>query len=627
MDHQDNQIFGKNQTIDQESILPLGISGIALSHQVLMHDRDVRLASKHEIEIKQLKRSLQEKDKEIEDLQQKLKEVNEKNNDLQIKLNTKDREVEQLKQRIQTLEDEKKDLQDELSRVETKLKRLENEVKTLNKSSRSHEEENKKLKEDLQRVEYSLKTTETKLTTENEKLKKEVKQLKETQVMPMLEPPRVPLPPTFQSMALLHFGELCWQIQGKMYKKVLPKHYVPVRSYKVKNIDKDVKKLAQTDEERNAAKERWKVLKSKLNWSEELEEAIKSLQDSRNIEAHPRISESSLLDFAKVLEKDGILKGWLSLERVSELIEIWKPLSHQVLMHDRDVRLASKHEIEIKQLKRSLQEKDKEIEDLQQKLKEVNEKNHDLLIKLNTKDREVEQLKQRIQALEDEKKDLEDELSRVETKLKRLENEVKTLNKSSRSHEEENQKLKEDLQKVEYSLKTTQAKLTTENEKLKKEVKQLKETHVLPMLEPPRVPLPPTIQSRALLHFGELCCQIQGKMYKKVLPKHYVAVRSYKVKNIEKDVKKLAQTDEERTIAKERWEVLKSKLNWSEELEEAIKSLQDSRNVEAHPRISESSLHEYATVLEEDGILKGWLSLERVNELIEIWKRLKCEEE
>ncbi|XP_020911838.1 COP1-interactive protein 1 [Exaiptasia diaphana] len=325
MNREARHILGTNQTTEQER-LPMDLGEITLASQILLPGRTTGLASKHEIEIKQLKRSLQEKDEEIADLRQKLQDVYEKNNDLQIKLNTKDREVEQLKERIQTLEDEKKDLQVELSGVETKLKTVDSEVKALKKSTSSHEEENQKLKEDLQRVEYSLKTTETKLTTENEKLKKEVKQLKETQVMPMLEPPRAPLPSTFQSMALLHFGELCWQIQGKMYKKVLPKHYVPVRSYKVKNIDKDVKKLAQTDEERNAAKERWKVLKSKLNWSEELEEAIKSLQDSRNIEAHPRISESSLLDFAKVLEEDGILKGWLSLERVSELIEIWKRL-------------------------------------------------------------------------------------------------------------------------------------------------------------------------------------------------------------------------------------------------------------------------------------------------------------
>lgn len=318
------QLFGKNQaTTDQER---LNIGEITLG-QILVSGGGAGLASKHEFEIEDLKRRLEEKEVELADLRQKLKEIHEKNNDLQIKLNTKDKEVEQLKERIQTLEDEKRDLQDELSQVETKLKRLESEVKALNKSSRSHEEENQKLKENLQKVEYSLKTTEEKLNTENEKLKREVKQLREAQTVPMFEPSRMPvLPPSLQSAALLHFGELCWQIQGKMYQKVLPKYYTPVRSYKVKNIEKDVKKLVKTDEERNAANERWTVLKSKLNWSEDLEETIKSLQESRNIEAHPRISERSLHEYASVLEEDGILKGWLSREKVDELIEIWKHL-------------------------------------------------------------------------------------------------------------------------------------------------------------------------------------------------------------------------------------------------------------------------------------------------------------
>ncbi|XP_020911749.1 tropomyosin-1 [Exaiptasia diaphana] len=233
MSQQERQILGRNQTIDLEKSVPLGISEIALS-QILMPDRGVRLANKHEIEIECLKQRLEEKEVEIADLRQKLKEIHEKNNDLQIKLNTKDREVEQLKHRIQTLEDEKKDLQDELSEVKTKVKRLESDVKSLTESSRSDEEEKIRLKEDLQKVEYSLKTTEEKLTTENEKLKKEVKQLKETHVVSMLEPPRLLVLPSSQNAALLHFGELCWQIQGKMYKKVLPKYFSQYRSYKVK---------------------------------------------------------------------------------------------------------------------------------------------------------------------------------------------------------------------------------------------------------------------------------------------------------------------------------------------------------------------------------------------------------
>ncbi|KXJ08514.1 myosin-9 [Exaiptasia diaphana] len=321
MSLQDRLALGGHQfqTTDQESSMSITL------RQILMSDKEAQ----HSIEIESLKKQLEEKDVEIADLQQKLTKIQEKNNDLQIKLNTKDKEVEELKEKIEILEEEKAKLQDELSHVESKLKRLENDVKTLTKSSKSHEKENQKLKENLQKVEYSLRTTEEKLTSENEKLKREVKQMRETRTLPMLEQPRVPIQPKLQSAALLHLGELCWQIQGKLYQKVLPEYYTPVRSYKVKNIERDVKKLVQTDEERNAAKKRWEILKSKLNWCEEVEEAIKSLQDSRNLEAHPPIDETLLHKYASALEEDGILKGWLSLERVNKLIDIWKSLKSE----------------------------------------------------------------------------------------------------------------------------------------------------------------------------------------------------------------------------------------------------------------------------------------------------------
>ncbi|KAK3718282.1 hypothetical protein QZH41_001250 [Actinostola sp. cb2023] len=285
-------------------------------------------AQQHEADIRSLRKLLQDKDKEIADLRQNLKEIQENNNDLQIKLKTKDDEVNALKERIQTLEDEKNDLQEELSRVEAKVKRLENDTKNLTKTSKLHEEENRKLKEDLQKVEYRLKTAETNLTTVNEKLTEELRQLKaEARLLPaVMDQARFPIQASEQSMAMLHLGELCWQIQGSMYKKVLPKYYTPLRSYKVKSIEKDVRKLVKEEDERKEATDRWKMLKSKLNWNDEFEEALRSLQDSRNIEAHPMLNETELKLHAMVLEKEGILKGWLSLERVNGLIDIWKGL-------------------------------------------------------------------------------------------------------------------------------------------------------------------------------------------------------------------------------------------------------------------------------------------------------------
>lgn len=93
----------------------------------------------------------------------------------------------------------------------------------------------------------------------------------------------------------------------------------------MKNIWRDLDKLPQLKEEKERSRKKWEEVKQKLKWDECYEDAIKSLQESRNMNAHPApLTEEGLSQAAKLMDSKGNLKGWLSLTRVNELISMWK---------------------------------------------------------------------------------------------------------------------------------------------------------------------------------------------------------------------------------------------------------------------------------------------------------------
>ena len=138
----------------------------------------------------------------------------------------------------------------------------------------------------------------------------------------MLAPP--PISPDLQ--ASLRLGELSRQLQAKMYAYVLPQSYTPIANYKVKTIRRDVERLPKTEEEKQTARQKWEELQKKLSWNDMYEEAMKLLQENRNVDAHPRITVKLLQEAAEVMETKGNLKGWLTRECVDVLIDMWKQL-------------------------------------------------------------------------------------------------------------------------------------------------------------------------------------------------------------------------------------------------------------------------------------------------------------
>ncbi|XP_031570245.1 uncharacterized protein LOC116304624 [Actinia tenebrosa] len=138
------------------------------------------------------------------------------------------------------------------------------------------------------------------------------------------------VPASEDANALKNLGEMCLQIQAGFYKKILPGYFTPIRSYKVATLKKDIEKLSKTVNEKAEARKRWEDLKSTLQLKEEdFEEALDALQEGYNRSHNlkpPNLNVKVLKESAESLERQKILKGWISLERVNGLIDIWKNL-------------------------------------------------------------------------------------------------------------------------------------------------------------------------------------------------------------------------------------------------------------------------------------------------------------
>ncbi|XP_078349167.1 uncharacterized protein LOC144634089 [Oculina patagonica] len=291
----------------------------------------------HGEKIESLNKELKKKDGEIVALQKSLKELREKNDELNSALKSKDVEIETLRSRIDELEEDKRELQRKLGSVETDLGLLTREVEKLGKAKSTQDQTYLKLKQDLERVVRNIEAVKEDLEKkqkENDDLKKELKDLKESQhkgLLPLMLgakglPIKPPLPqiPQTSLEALLHLGEMCRQLQIKMYKSVFPNSFVENINYKVETIHRHLnKKLSNTEE----AQKKWVKIQEKFHWSENHEEAINLLRETRNAEAHPEISKESLqlaISITDQANKSSGEAGWFTSQLLNELMHMWE---------------------------------------------------------------------------------------------------------------------------------------------------------------------------------------------------------------------------------------------------------------------------------------------------------------
>lgn len=260
----------------------------------------------------------------------------------------------------------------------------------------------------------------------------------------------------------------------------------------------------------------------------------------------------------------------------------------------RDSEIVHNHTKQIASLRREIEEKDEAISRFNKDLKDLREQNDELKITVESKDEEIKALKEKINKLESEKKTLE-------TKLEAVRKEVDELKERNVTMEMEVKALKKEVKNLREEVQDRRSSVSE------------------------RMPLPFQFDhavEKASLVLGQLCWRIQAMMYKNVLPSSYDDRTSYKVKHIEEDIEEL-EDDQQKVEAKKRWATLKKKLNWKKlQHTRAMKSIQGARNDTAHPDLDEQLLIASATLMEQEGKLTGHHSAARVNELIEMWKKL-----
>jgi len=297
---------------------------------------DLEIINSHTEQIDFLKKEIQEKNEAISRMNKDLKDVREQNDDLKITVESKNREIKALKDKIDKLETEKKVLETKLRSVEVELEAVRKDFLELKTANNANEEKNVILEEKVEKLSKKMDGMKQSLQEargENTSLQKKVQDLEQAvqRKQPFGVPERMALPFLSDPVegASLILGELCWRIQAMMYEKVHPNSYDHKKSYKIKHIEEDIDEL-DDEEHKREAKKRWADLKKKLKWKGRRHaRAMKSIQESRNMTAHPELSEQMLVSSAGVMEKAGKLTDWHDSACVQELIEMWKKLQQK----------------------------------------------------------------------------------------------------------------------------------------------------------------------------------------------------------------------------------------------------------------------------------------------------------
>lgn len=294
-----------------------------------------------------------------------------------------------------------------------------------------------------------------------------------------------------------------------------------------------------------------------------------------------------------------------------------------------DSEIVNSHTKQIKSLRREIEERDEAISRLDKDVKELRGENDDLKITVESKDQEIKALKDKINKLETEKKALEMKLRSVEVELEAMKKEVVEIKEANKIREERNTTLEikvERLTKKMDGMTKNHEESRSENTTLKKEVKDLRE-EMASFEVPVRMGLPlksdpstPATKIEAFMYLGALCDLVQTMMYRCVFRDTFHPEAMYKVKDIKAELPKAE------AIEDKRWVDLKEELNWNWKHLHAITHCKRIRNKCAHPtaaQLTKESLEISIELLKREGSLEGALSLEVVNELKNMWEKLK----
>ena len=280
-------------------------------------------------------------------------------------------------------------------------------------------------------------------------------------------------------------------------------------------------------------------------------------------------------------------------------------------------------------LQMNLADKNEKIENLEQKVEELERKNTGLREEVDSKEQEIADLNTKVRALESDKEELQEEVKKLKIEVEHVRFQMKRLQAEKDEEKVQREKLGKDISIMKRSMaeiKQDLVKSTKKSANLQKQLDQMKmqQNAYTSGLEDI------ALDDMASIHFGEMCRQLQNKMYEEVLPKEsFAKMANYKVKNIEKTIqdKVIVKTEEGKKEAATRWENLKKRIGWDDEYIGTIAILVQRRNATAHPQINKEVLYMLLNETKEKFSESGYLSVEKLNILIGMWEKLipsKC---
>ena len=288
---------------------------------------------------------LSEEHEKIENVKRKVRKLERESTDLKEQLKSTERAIADLKKKVHALGSDKKKLQEEVEKLETKVQELEARIESYEVQIKSYEAKI----ECLQVQNDEQETQMDKLRRETEGLRRDMnrmgeeldesnrdwatlrKRINQIELQQYTSKPSQELKAQ-ENMAFIIVGEMCHQLQNKMYEKVLPDYFEEnYGNYTVEQLKEHIEdeSVVETEKERDEAAERWEDLKKDIGWNDKFTRTIACLVKTRNISAHPSsLNEEKLREALDVIKKKGKLlkKGYESAEKAAMLINMWVKL-------------------------------------------------------------------------------------------------------------------------------------------------------------------------------------------------------------------------------------------------------------------------------------------------------------
>ena len=326
----------------------------ARHYEISLREMSTALELKH-IKIKELEKKVSKLEAEKEILKEQVETLETEVKELKGKIGSLENGLKKVKGRNTALEHSVTNLRAELVVVReenresmtkvllstTEKETLRQDVNEFKKTAQTLEKNNTSLKQsvhDLKKNNTTIKQSVDDLKKDNHDLRKDNTSLKQSvhdlkTNNKFLEGKVEDLERNFRgSEEQLILGELCRCVQSMIFEKLLPSKLYDVKeNYTIKKMDQHFERAFNYNEyEIKAAIQDWAELQKELKLQERdvrtMKYVMKKLQTTRNVVAHPELTEDSLTKATERMNSAGLLGDDRMPGDIMRIINVWKQL-------------------------------------------------------------------------------------------------------------------------------------------------------------------------------------------------------------------------------------------------------------------------------------------------------------